>query len=208
MKTKSRGNGDSGPVATKVLALDAALWCSGFAVLGDQDGELFTGGSIRPRGKDRARALAFLWRCVSCLCEAYQPTAIVVERPGNWARASTHSSQATVEALAQARGVVWAVAGQKGIPCHEMAVMEARGRVVCSLPGWQVPAGRGGTKEQAQFAVRALGYPTVMKDGELDGDYADAALLGVAFRWAQLEQLARSGKSLARRSSAGGESAS
>jgi len=175
MKTKTRGNVARVPVATKVLALDAALWCSGFAVLGEHDGELFTGGSIRPRGKDRARALAFLWRCVSCLCDAYQPTAIVVERPGNWARASTHSSQATVEALAQARGVVWAVAGMKGIPCHEMAVMEARGRVVCS--------GRGGTKEQAQFAVRALGYPMVMKDGEVDGDYIDAVVLGLAHLW-------------------------
>jgi len=172
---KPRGKVPSESVATKVLALDAALWCSGFAVLGDQDGELFTGGSIRPRGKDRARALAFLWRCVSCLCDAYRPTAIVVERPGGWARASTHSSQATIEALAQARGVVWAVAGQKGIPCHEMAVMEARGRVVCS--------GRGGTKEQAQFAVRALGYPMVMKDGEVDGDYVDAVVLGLAHLW-------------------------
>jgi Holliday junction resolvasome RuvABC endonuclease subunit len=167
------------PVATKVLALDAALWCSGFALL--HDGELFTGGSIRPRGKDRARALAFLWRCVSCLCEAYRPTAIVIERPGGWTRASNRSSQATVEALAQARGVVWAVAGMKGIPCHEMAVMEARGRVVCSLPGWKVPAGRGGTKEQAQFAVRALGYPMVIKAGEVDGDYVDAVVLGLAY---------------------------
>jgi Holliday junction resolvasome RuvABC endonuclease subunit len=181
MKTKPRGNVASEPVSTKVLALDAALWCSGFAVLGDRDGELFAGGSIRPRGKDRARALAFLWRCVSCLCEAYQPTAIVMERPGGWTRASAHSSQATVEALAQARGVVWAVAGQKGIPCHEMAVMEARSMV----------AGGAGTKEQAQFAVRALGYPAVMKDGELDGDYSDAVLLGVAYRWGIADEQAR-----------------
>ena len=171
------------PVATKVLALDISLWCSGFALLIDQDGELFTGGSIQPRGKDRARALAFLWRCVSCLCDAYRPTAIVMERPGGWTRASAHSSQATVEALAQARGVVWAVAGQKGIPCHEMAVMEARGRVVCS--------GRGGTKEQAQFAVRALGYPMVMKDGEVDGDYVDAVVLGVAYRWQIADERAK-----------------
>lgn len=177
----------------RVLALDAALWCTGFAVLGDSE-ELLCGGSIRRPGRDRAKALAHLYKCVACLCDAFHPEAIVMERPGGWARAARHSSQAAVEGMAEARGVVWAVAGNKAVACREMDVAEARRRGI----------GDGNAnKDQALFAVKALGYPLVLKAGEVDGDYVDAVILGLALRQAALEeQLAKTGKSQRHRGSA------
>lgn len=176
---------------SRVLALDAALWCTGFAVLGDSE-ELLCGGSIRRPGKDRAKALALLYKCVACLCGAFQPEAVVMERPGKWARGAQHSSQASVEGMAEARGVAWAAAGSKKVSCQEMDVGEARRRVI-----------GGANKEQALFAVKAMGYPLVLKKGEVDGDYIDAVVLGKAFNQSRLEQqLAKTGKSRCRRSSA------
>ena len=169
-------------MAAEVIAgFDTALWRTGWAVL-RQDGRapaLLGGGSIgsgRKTGKGaRSTALAELLVSTDIILGLHHPDVIVVEKPGKWARASLRSSQAAVEAMAEARGVVVALAGMRHIACEELDVGVARERVL----------GRSGAdKEAVRFAIRALGLPILEReDGTPDLDYCDAALLAVALRW-------------------------
>jgi len=164
-----------------IAGFDTALWRTGWAVLRQDGRELAVlgGGSIgsgRKTGKGaRSTALADLLVRTQIILGLHQPDVVVVEKPGKWARASWRSSQAAVEAMAEARGVVLAVAGQLGIPCEELEVGVARERVL----------GRSGAdKEAVRFAIRALGLPILEReDGTPDLDYCDAALLAAALRW-------------------------
>lgn len=166
-----------------IAAFDAALWRTGWAVVRHEDdgGWAFVaGGAIgsgRKRGRD-ARAVALrdlLLATQKIMLYPSGPDVVVVEKPGKWARASWRSSQAAVEALANAQGVVMAIAGLWGVPCEELEVGVARQRVL----------GRSGAnKDAVRFAIRALGFPILeMEDGTPDLDYCDAALLAVASRW-------------------------
>jgi Holliday junction resolvasome RuvABC endonuclease subunit len=168
-------------VGEVIAGFDTALWRTGWAVVRQDRRQyaLLGGGGIgcgRKTGKDaRASALAELLARTECILAANHPDIVVVEKPGKWARASWRSSQAAVEAMAEARGVVVAVAGGRGIPCEELEVGVARGRVLGSS---------GAGKERVVFAIRALGLPILeLEDGTPDLDYCDAALLAVALRW-------------------------
>ena len=169
--------------AEVIAAFDAALWRTGWAVVRHEDDGGFTfvaGGSIGSGRKTAkgARAVALrdlLLATQKIVLYPSEPDVVVVEKPGKWARASLRSSQAAVEALANAQGVVMAVAGLCGVPCEELEVGVARQRVL----------GRSGAdKEAVRFAIRALGLPILEReDGTPDLDYCDAALLAVASRW-------------------------
>lgn len=92
-------------------------------------------------------------------------TAAYLERPGSWARGKQHSTQATVEALAEARGAVLVALAYDGIACHELTTDEAK----CAV------AGPRASKETVQKQLRLLG----LYDGG-DSDIADAVVVALA----------------------------
>ena len=164
-----------------IAGFDTALWRTGWAVV-CHDGRDFAqvaGGGIGSarslaRGA-KAQALGVLYAQTETILREHKPDVVVLEKPGKWARASWKSSQASVEAMAMARGVVMAAAWICGVPCEELDVGVARERVL----------GRSGAdKEAVRYAIRALGFPILEReDGTPDLDYCDAALLAVASRW-------------------------
>lgn len=168
-------------MAETIAGFDTALWRTGWAVVrheGRDFAQVAGGGIGSARSLARgakAQALGVLYAQTEIILREHKPDVVVLEKPGNWARASWKSSQASVEAMAMARGVVMAAAWVCGVRCEEMDVGVARERVL----------GRSGAdKEAVRFAIRALGLPILEReDGTPDLDYCDAALLAVALRW-------------------------
>ena len=143
---------------TVILGIDPGSRCTGFGVLDLTGGRprYLASGVVRPRASDLAERLGEILGAAQQLIDRYHPAVedVFVARDP---RAALR--------LGQARGVVIAVAAQRGV-----AVVEYSARAVK-----QAVVGSGGaTKEQVQhMVVQILGLPAVPP-----ADAADA--LGVA----------------------------
>ncbi|MBI2934641.1 MAG: crossover junction endodeoxyribonuclease RuvC [Chloroflexi bacterium] len=162
----------------RILAFDAALWRTGWAVL--DDGQLVESGVIGRSGKDRISQLGHIWLSTGELVLRWWHLDIVaIESSATWQR-NGHDSGRTRDALAQARAVI-----ELGVTyasdCHivERDCHEVR-ETICGS--------RSASKSQVQENLRLRGYELpVMANGKTDPDIADAVCLGAAV-WA-LERL-------------------
>ena len=86
----------------RVMALDLALRSCGYCLL-DGDEQVLWRGTTYTAGK--AAGLGYLYGDIALRLEQHEPSAVVVEVPGAWMRASESTSTATLEALLMAWGV-------------------------------------------------------------------------------------------------------
>lgn len=146
---------------TVILGIDPGSRCTGFGVLDLVGGRprYLASGVVRPRAAALAERLGEILGAAQQLIDRYNPAVVAVEDVF-----VARDPRAALR-LGQARGVVIAVAAQRGV-----AVVEYSARAVK-----QAVVGSGGaTKEQVQhMVVQILGLPAVPP-----ADAADA--LGVA----------------------------
>lgn len=184
MSHAREGGGNVGDqIRMKILAFDAALWRTGWAVL--DDGLLVGSGVITRVGRDRILQLKHIWLAAGEIVLRWHPCMVAIESSATWQR-NGHDSGRTRDALAQARAAIELAVSYESfcliveLDCHDVR------KTIC--------ANRNASKQQVQENLRLRGYelPT-MANGKTDPDIADAVALGAAV-WCQERLWAMSGK--------------
>lgn len=162
-----------------ILAIDIALRRSGWALIRSlsdyQTGDWETSGDHLARWR-QIRAECWL------LCNRHRPSLVAIEDAGAWGKASGHTTDRSIRALASARSVA-------ACACSDFAPVR-----MISVDEWhEAFAGhRGVNKTVVQSILRAEGYPipTRGKSKIEDGDQCDALALGL-YVWRQESLRAR-----------------
>ena len=170
---------------TTIMGLDVSLVRTGVAVL--SDGALIGTDVIQTDFKAARHArLGQLLRRVIVMVRQYCPHIVVMETSGAWQKLS-RDSRVSVEALAEARGVVlaaidWAMEHT----CLNISVVERD----CHEVRESICANRNASKQQVAENLRLRGYVLpVMRNGKVDYDVCDALACALAV-WCEQRLLA------------------